>query len=317
MRSLGLFGILVLFLSSAFMAGPAVAQDWKGRLYTPTQFVRLGDLYFIVDCWHNRVLYSPTMEPDISRWKVLDDDLAGPHSIDTNGRLYVVEDTGRHSLRVYLRSGMHFKHIQTIENLSGRPHRVIFDKPANSFYVIGSTTQTISRLAERQDGSGLDLLYTRTLPFLEGAYTRSMTIIGEKMLFVSGPGKVIEAAFRDDSYRVLDEYPVPEGLESMNDLFYSGNYYYLTATPARIIRVKSLEDLRQGIFEDIYEKLGLKGTPYYLYQQGRRIFVPQITQHSGIVSFREDSDEISDLRIHYDYGLPTEEDQAELKRLPK
>lgn len=317
MRNLYHFSALVLLISCFFVAKPASAQNWKGRLYTPTQFVRLGDLYFIVDCWHNRILYSPTLQPDISRWKLLDDDLAGPHSIDTNGRLVVVEDTGRHTLKVYLRGGMHFKHIQTIDNVGGRPHRVIFDKPTNSFYVIGSTTQTISRLTAREDGTGLNLLYTKTLAFLEGAYTRSMTIIDDAMVFVSGPGKVIKTTYRDDSYRVLEEYTVPEGLGSMNDVFYSGNYFYLTATPTRIIRVKTLDDLKQGVFEDVYEKLGLKGTPYYLYQQGRRIFVPQITPYSGIISFREEGDEIADLRVHFDYGLPTEEDKTELKRLPK
>lgn len=41
------------------------------------------------------------MDPESDNWEVLDGDLAGPHSIDTDGELYVVDDTGSHQVRVY------------------------------------------------------------------------------------------------------------------------------------------------------------------------------------------------------------------------
>jgi hypothetical protein len=38
-------------------AAAAVAR-WATRLYTSTQIQKIADTYFIVDCWHHRVIYS-------------------------------------------------------------------------------------------------------------------------------------------------------------------------------------------------------------------------------------------------------------------
>ena len=52
----------------------------KGRLYTPTCMEKIDNQYYIVDCWHDRVIYSDSL-CDIKEWKVLDEDLKYPHSI--------------------------------------------------------------------------------------------------------------------------------------------------------------------------------------------------------------------------------------------
>jgi len=35
---------------------------WEERLYTPTTITQISDFYFIVDCWHHRIIYSKEVE---------------------------------------------------------------------------------------------------------------------------------------------------------------------------------------------------------------------------------------------------------------
>lgn len=292
-------------------------NHWKDRLYTPTQIEKIGGHYFIVVCWHHRILYNDALDPDISRWKVLDDEIAGPHSIDSDGTFYVAEDTGRHRLKVYRRDGDQFSLVQELGPFGKRTHRVRYDEATKAFYVISSNSQHLTKLVV--SGDQLEVVYTRELPILEGAYTRSLSIYDEHMYFTSGPGVITKVRYRDDSYEAIARYRVPEGMKGANDIFRTGDgWWYLTATPQRIVRARSLEALDQGDFEDIFEELGLEGTPYYLARFDGRFFVPQITQYSGVLSFTHgENGEITDLRTHFDFGPPNTSDRERILELPR
>jgi hypothetical protein len=288
---------------------------WEERLYTPTHIDKIGGLYFIVDCWHNRVLYNPTLEQSLSNWKILDDDLAGPHSITTNGTLFLIEDTGRNSLCVYHAFQNRFTFLQRIDSLGLRTHRARYDSLTEAFYVLSSNSQEITKL--RVDGDRLGIEYRKSLPFLEHSYTRSFSLLDGHMLFISGPGRITETEYKDDSYRVLATYDVPPKFREMNDLARIGNYFYLTATPQSILRTKSLADLQRGEYEDLYQKLGLKGTPYYMSVFDGKVYLPQIEEYSGIISFDVKSDSISDVETIFDFGSATWIDDQVRRSLPK
>jgi len=291
-------------------------QDWSHRLYSPTFVEKLGDNYFIVDCWHNRVLYSHLLSSDLADWKTLDADLAGPHSIASDGKLLVVEDTGRHGLRVYQKLQDGFRLVQQVADLGGRTHRVRYDRGAKAFYVLSSDSQEIIKLV--RDGKQLVVCYRKPLEFLQGKYTRSMTIYDGVMFFVSGPGEITKTRYEDDSYTVLATYRVPKGMEGMNDLFRTDDgWWYLTATPTSFVRARSLEDLEAGRYEDLYQKLGLRGTPYYLSHIEGRFFLPQVDTHSEIISFLHHDDRIADVQVLCDFGAPNAADQQCCKKLPK
>jgi hypothetical protein len=290
-------------------------SHWQSRLYTPTQLTKIGSLYFIVDCWHNRILYSHSLDAPIRNWRVLDGELAGPHSIASDSTLYVVDDTGRDALRVYRSSNDTFRLVETIHGCGHRPHRVRYDPTTSAFYVLASESQQISKIT-RNSGK-LHVEYTKYLPFLEHTYTRSFSIIDGFMYFVSGPKAITKVRYQDDSYQLLETFPVPSQIQSGNDLFKIGEYYYLTSTPRYIIRAKSLDALRNGEWEDLYSCLRLKGTPYYLAQFDDRIFVPQITEYSGVTSFVERDGILGGVRTVFDSGPPTPVDEYEKDLLPK
>ena len=55
----------------------------------------------MVDCWHHRIIYNDNLIDPIINWKTLTEEIAGPHSIASNGNLYLTDDTGNHQVLVY------------------------------------------------------------------------------------------------------------------------------------------------------------------------------------------------------------------------
>jgi hypothetical protein len=306
------------FLAVGVATAAAEDEDWRWRCYTPTALVKAGDCYFVVDCWHHRVLWSKELKADVALWHTFDEDLAGPHSLASDGTVYLVEDTGRHAVCVYRRADGRFQRVQRIERLGQRPHRIRYDPQTAAFYVVSADSQDISKLV--RDGRQVRLAYTKHLAFLEDHYTRSITIHRGEMYFVSGPRAIIRASYRDDSYRVLQTYKFAttrSELCGMNDIFPTDDgWWYVTATPKRIVRARSLEEIANGRYEDVGGLLGLSGTPYYLSLIDGRYYVPQITEYSGIVSFIHTSGRIGDVRVLWDFGPPTAADRARKARLP-
>ncbi len=312
---------LIVVLGAAPASAPATSsaadsEGWQGRLFTPTFLDKIGDTYFLVDCWHHRVLWSRKLDGDIARWQTLDDSLAGPHSIASDGEIFVVDDTGRDGLRVYRREGDAFQRIQEVHGLPERPHRVRYDPPTKAFYVIAANSQDIYKLVRREDG--LKQVYKRHLGFLGSAYTRSITIADGAIYIISDPGFIYKTEYRDDSFKVLAKYRVPEGMASMNDLFPTGDgWWYLTASYLKIARVRSLDDLNAGRFQDVHAQIGMHGTPYYLSKIDGRYYVPVIAQNNGILSFVHDGDRISDVQVLCNFRGENKADVKRYKELPK
>ncbi len=315
--------ITVLLFPCALQAEEEGDVSWRERLYTPTLITRLGDTWFIVVCWQHRILFHDGAEPDpdLSNWQVMDEAVAGPHSITTDGELFVVDDTGRHGVMTYRRrseaDGGGFERLQHIKGLGRRTHRVHYCETSEAFYVLSSNSQDFYKFV--RDGWELKLESHRELAFLEGRYTRSFTLHDGHAYFTAGPG-IIKTRYLDDSYEVVARYPVPRLLAGMNDVFpASDGWWYVSATSRAIVRTRDLASLAVGDFENLQDPLGLEGTPYYLFEHAGRLWIPQITQHSGIVSFQLDADggELTDRQVLFDFGPPTEADLERMQVLPR
>ncbi|MCI5066703.1 hypothetical protein MRY87_13360 [bacterium] len=296
--------LIFLVVLTVYSAIPAKQPTpWQNRLFTPTQLAILQGKYFLVDCWHHRVLWSDELTRDLSEWKVISDQVIGPHSIASDGEIFLVDDTESSAVVAYRFKNGAFFEVQRFTNLGVRPHRVRYDQESEAFWVVMSKSQEIAKIT-RTDGR-YEVSYTKHLPFLEGKYTRSFTIHEDLMYFVSGPDAVIGVRYLDDSFEEEERYPVPPELGSMNDLFFSGEYWYLSATPQKLIRVRELQAIGDPEqYEDLFEKLQLRGTPYYFTAAHGRIYLPEITEYSRIISFVENGAEIADLQIHFDFGPP-------------
>ena len=110
------------------------------NLYCPTLITKLNGKYFIVDCYHHRIIYNTNLTDSISKWKTIDYQFSGCHSIASNGDIYVVENTGTNEV-IVLDANLKFK--QKFVNIGNRPHKTIYDIATSRFYVISSLSPYI------------------------------------------------------------------------------------------------------------------------------------------------------------------------------
>lgn len=261
---------------------------YPDRLLLPTNIEKYGDLYFIVDCYNNRVIYSDKINTPIAKWERLGADIpmSWPHSIASDGRFYLVDDTYQNRLLIFQLKDNKFVFHKAIDNISKSPHRVLYDDATNAFYLLGAWSQTITKLTVRNND--VEVEYTRKMDFLKGTYSRSIHIIDGLMYFISGPKSINAVRYRDDSYDVVNSYSVPDGFQSMNDMVRVGDYYYLTATRGKMVKCKSLDD--QSSCENVYGSLGIKGNPYYFSNFDNAVYLTEIGSGDGIIKFDYDKD---------------------------
>ncbi|BFH71119.1 hypothetical protein J27TS7_49070 [Paenibacillus dendritiformis] len=288
---------------------------YSERLYTPTLIAKYKHLYFIVDCWHHRVIYNNNLMDPIKKWKTLEGEFVNPHSIATDGKILLVDDTDNNVVRVYKENGDSFIETQTIRNIGIQPHRLFFDEKSGLFYGISASSQQVFVLRNTETEVIVEKIVKPE--YLGSAYIRSFSIIDEKIHFVSGPGKIIVAEIADLSFDLICEYDVPFELQGMNDIARIGSYFYISVyqdgigeIAPRLVRVKDLNELEYN-YEDIYELLDLKGVPYYFSFLDDRVFLTEIDSYSSIKSFNIVDDQIIDIKVHFDMG---QANSASMKR---
>lgn len=287
--------------------------DWAKRLYTPTQFVKIDNFYFIVDCWHHRILYSKTRSSHLPDWTLLDDDIAGPHSIASDGSLFVAEDTGRNGLKVYtLNDFSGLSLVQYVENIGIRPHRVIYDKINNQFLIVCSNDQSIW-FAQNINGK-LTVTSSHLVSALNGQYCRSITIKDDVLYFVGVHDIILYKLQKSNLGNPIRRIVLHENFRGSNDLFFlneSGGY--LTCTPQRIFQFNDISSLEKGDATDLSSYFD--GTPYYVEQFDNQIWIPENTQYSALNSFGTTNQLVNKVRF-MDFGAPNELSIQRKNQLP-
>lgn len=289
---------------------PIDPTKYAERLYTPTHITKIDELYFIVDCWHHRVIYNDNLRDEIKEWKTLGGYFGAPHSIVSDGVYYLVEDTRNDRVKVMQRTDDSFSETQTVGNIGGQPNKLIYDEKQKLFIGISSSTQEVFVL--RNTGALINKEKVIKLDYLGTSYVRSISIIDGSLYIVSGPGKISVAEISDLSFDLVHEYVVPFEFQGMNDIAKIGSYFYMSIYQngnfdicPRLIRVKDLNNIGAE-YEDIYDLLGLQGVPYYFSFVDERVFLTEIDSYSAIRSFRVIEDQIVDVQVHYDFGKPDE-----------
>jgi hypothetical protein len=254
-----------------------IPDNPNADLSVPTYITKIDDTYFIVDCYHNQIIYHDNLEDPLYEWQIMTDEVSMPHTIAGDGTVYVIDDTENNRILVMEKreneNGREvFLPTQEFTDIGSRPHYVIYDENTDTFYVWSSQTGEMYLLRRPKDSSTLYLTEIRSIAALNDVYVRSFTIVGDRIYFVSGIGNnsIIEASL--DTFKIKREYTVPDALTGMVQLTFIEDYCYITVSTdstgsqdyATIIRTKSLKDLEKGNYEDIYSNFVGGGTPYYL-----------------------------------------------------
>ncbi|MCR4589436.1 MAG: hypothetical protein K5668_01280 [Lachnospiraceae bacterium] len=254
--------------SAAENAEPRKNPD--NALNIPTQITKVGDTYFIVDCYHDQIIYNDDLTAPLSEWSVMTDELNKGHTLASDGTVYVTDDTENDRIMVFERSGDSFVFTQKFDDITSRPHYIVYDGARDLFFAWCSTSGEMYVFRRDKEDNRMYLTDVRSIPELDGVYVRSFTIIGDEVYFVSGNSSIIKADL--DTFKILEEYPVPSTMAGMIQLTKIEDFFYITISTddkwdqnyATIIRCRSLKDLQNNDFEDIYHYFVGGGTPYYI-----------------------------------------------------
>ena len=185
-----------------------------------------------------------------------------------------------------------------------RPHCTYYDEETGLFYVLGADNGEL--FAFRNENNTLVQEQHITFENHISGYTRTFSIIDGYMYIV---GNSIYAVDYKNGYNVIAAYSIPEEMQGTVGLCKIQDYYYLTVytdsnyrkTPA-FIRTTDLSSIELGNYENIYDELGLTGTPYMMTEIDGRYYVAEVDQGNGIVGFDVVDNAICNVNNLYFFG---------------
>lgn len=249
---------------------PEQRNSYYGLL-VPTQLTKIGDTFYLVDSYHNQILYSTAYGVLSSSWKVMSTNFSQPHSIAGDGVVYLVADTENGRMVSYMKNPDGFTELQVFDNIGVRPHYVVYDEPTGLFYAWSSMTGEMYLFRRKPDSFEVYLEKVMRVPELYGKYVRSFTIEGNQIYFPCVHSSSIVAVDKK-TFKINNIYPVPANIAGMVQLVKIQNYYYLTVSTdinfdqkaATIVRARTLEDFAVGNYENMNWYFGGDGAPYYI-----------------------------------------------------
>lgn len=239
-------------------------------LSVPTQITKIGEDFFLVDCYHNQILTSDSPDKPLTQWYVMTDQIMRGHTIAGDGTVYLADDTENNRILIFEKREGRFYLTQTFDHIGVRPHYVVYDESDGRFYALSSMTGELYVFYRPYGDSTVALEKILSIPELNNIYVRSFTIEGSRIYFVSGNRSILCARKKD--LKILESWPVPDEIAGMIQLTKIQDYFYITVSTdlygsqdyATILRVKDLSDLASGNWEDIYSSFIGGGTPYYI-----------------------------------------------------
>ncbi len=239
-------------------------------LSVPTYITKIDYTYFIVDCYHNQVIYHENLSDPLNEWHVMTDEINMGHTLASDGSVYLIDDTENNKILIFEKKDGRFLHTQTFSEIGNRPHYIIYDENTDTFYAWSSMSGEMYLFRRNADDTRMYLTEIRKIEALSDVYVRSFTILDGDIYFVSGNSSIIRADL--NTFEILDAYPVPDTIAGMIQLTKIQDYFYLTISTdiagnqdnATIIRTKKLSNLKKGKYEDIYTNFIGGGTPYYI-----------------------------------------------------
>ena len=286
-RAFSLILVVVLTLSCALVASAEEEREMSkpGDMYTfdtlnpyvtgfnvATQVYSVNGEYFIADAYNNQMLYTNNCQNGSSDWHLMGNKLFRPHAVASDGTIYVVVDTDNNRVVTYAKTDQGFQVVECFENVGVRPHYVEYDASTKQFYVWSSMTGTMYIYKRSANGLNIKLKKTAYIKDLDGYYTRSFTIDGDKIYFPS-MGRNAIYVVRKSNFKVRKIYPVSEELNGMVQVRHEQNYYYLVTSTdasgdhskAAFVRSSSLGGFVEGSYENVRDLFPeIEGIPYYI-----------------------------------------------------
>lgn len=289
--------------------GSQPRKNTYDSLCIPTYLTKVGDLYFLVDCYHDQIIYHDNLTDSLTEWDVMTDQIHYGHTLASDGLVYLADDTENNRVLVFEEKDGVFVHTQTFSDIGNRPHYIIYHEATDTFYAWSSMNGEMYLFRHNPGDSRMYLTEIRLVESLSDTYVRSFTILGNDIYFVSGPSHILRADL--STFEILETYPVPESISGMVQLTKIQDYFYITVSTdafgnqaySTILRTRDLSGLIDGEYEDIYEffnNIPGGGTPYYITNLDGAFYLPehQPVNHS-LWRFQVEDNEI--VQVEYLY----------------
>lgn len=269
--------------SGDYIEKSEMAVNALETLCVPTQFTKIGNDYFIVDCYHDRILTSKDKYKPISKWLVVTDCINKGHSIAGDNVVYLADDTDNNAVLVFVKEEGVFYLTQRFENVGVRPHFTFYDENAGKFYVLSSMTGEIYIYGRSEGSIQVELLNVKKINELDGVYVRSFSMIDGDMYLPAGNGYIYRVS--TDDFYIKEKYQLPLELAGPVQLVKADDMYYMTVSTdiygfqefANIVQFESFDALKNGKYESIRECFCMDGTPYVISHADNKYY---LTLHS-------------------------------------
>lgn len=240
------------------------------NLCIPTYLTKIDDVYFLVDCYHDQIIYHDNLTDPLTEWNVMTNQIHYGHTLASDGLVYLADDTENNRVLVFEKKDSAFVHTQTFSDIGSRPHYIIYHEATDTFYAWSSMNGEMYLFRHNPGDSRMYLTEIRRVESLSDTYVRSFTIMENDIYFVSGYSCILRADL--STFEILETYPVPESISGMVQLTKIQDYFYITVSTdafgnqdyATILRTRDLSKLIDGEYEDIYDIFVGGGTPYYI-----------------------------------------------------
>lgn len=284
-----------------------ILQNPYSSLSVPTQINKIGEDYFLVDCYHNQILTSTSLDTPLEEWYVMTDQINYGHTIAGDGTVYLADDTENHRILIFEKIDQRFYLTQIFENIGIRPHYIVYSETDKRFYALSSMTGELYVFYRRDESSDVFLEKILFVPELNNVYVRSFTIDDNDIYFAACNGTILRTCIRD--LTVLERWSVPAEYAGMVQISKIHNYFYITVSTdiagnadyATIFRVKDLAQLADTPPENLYSHFTRGGTPYYISYFDDSYF---LTQHcmipgTGVWRFQVSDEGLDDIQVLY------------------
>lgn len=284
---------------------PENSKNPYSSLSVPTYFTKIGNLYFLVDCYHDQIIYHDNLNDPLTEWNVMTDQINRGHTLASDGVVYLADDTENHRVLIFEEKDGIFVHTQTFSEIGNRPHYIIYHEATDTFYVWSSMNGEMYLFRRDPDDNRIYLTEIRSIASLHDTYVRSFTILNDDIYFVSGNSCILRADLA--TFEILESYPVPDSMSGMIQLTKIQDYYYITVSTdvmgnqdyATILRTQDLSGLIDGEYEDIYDKFDRGGTPYYITHIDDTFYLTEHRISGSLWCFQVEDNEL--VQIEYLY----------------
>lgn len=255
---------------TAWPPAGTVTLNSYASLSVPTLFTRIGEDYFLVDCYHDQILLSDSPDRPLTEWRVMSDAINRGHTIASDGEVYLADDTENNRILVYRKIEGDFYLSQVFEEIGIRPHYILYDEGDRRFYVLSSMTGELYVFCRDDTETKVRLTEVLAVPELMGVYVRSFTKEGDDIYFPACDGRIL--CVDAGTMEIKEIWNVPDEIAGLVQLTRIDGWFYITVSTdisgdqsaAAMIRAKELDDLSRGVWEDISDLFGTDGTPYYI-----------------------------------------------------